>query len=245
MTQAAAPLCLLTRPRDDAERFAVKVRQRFGVKSIVSPLLKIVPIRPALNLADFDVVILTSVQAARQLSDLEIPKTVTCFAVGRSTADTARGLGFQAHDAQGDVEALFELVRSVSPKGNLIHLRGEHSRGRLAERLTEAGLPCEETVVYQQIAQALSTTAIEALAGDTIVVLPLFSPRTARILAGTSVSFRSTYGVAMSAAVADELTSLSIMDMRIATAPNQAAMLEAMGELEPIRSLLERRSMQS
>ena len=148
--------------------------------------------------------------------------------MGDRTAEVARGLGFQALSAAGDAEVLVALILSRRP-GGLLHLRGQEARGEIAARLTAAGLPCAEVVGYVQAEQPLTAEAQALLGGQALVIAPVFSPRTAEILAAECQRIAATAPlrlVAMSPAVAKAGAALDPVPL-IAARPDGDSMLQA------------------
>ncbi|MDF3607685.1 hypothetical protein PE067_16995 [Paracoccus sp. DMF-8] len=92
--------------------------------------------------------------------------------VGPRTAAVAGAAGFRATAGPGDAERLMPLVQDLGP--GWLHLHGVH-------RARE--LPLPGVAVYDQQARALNDAALAALAGDQPVIVPLFSPRSAAIVA--------------------------------------------------------------
>lgn len=226
--QSRAIPVILTRPAAQGDRFAADLRARFGdaVDVILSPL--IAPVFPAVTLpdGDFRAVILTSETGAQAAARLPgVMRAAWC--VGDRTAEAARSLGFDARSAAGDADALVAAVLASGEPGPLIHLRGRDSRGEVASRLTAAGLPTAERVVYAQEAQPLTDAARAVLQSDAPVIVPLFSPRTAQLFAATHPK-APLYIAALSPAVAAGLGDLACQRMTFADHPDAKAMLQAL-----------------
>lgn len=218
--QSLAPVILLTRPATQSARFAERLELPTA-RIVISPLIAPVFLRPTLPDGPFAALVLTSetgVEAAAQYAGL--PKRAFC--VGDRTALAAQSAGFSATSAQGDAEALVGLILS-NPSAPLLHLRGREARGDIAKRLSAHGLPTAEAVVYAQEEQPLTPEATALLQGQTPVLAPVFSPRSAEILAAEChrVSAKAPMTiVAMSAAVAK---AASRMDAVVFTAAEPTA----------------------
>jgi uroporphyrinogen-III synthase len=152
------------------------------------------------------------------------------FAVGDATRDAAMNAGFVVHSADGDADALIALIRDSNAKGPLIHLRGVHSRGNIAARLTFAGIKTDESVIYDQPELPLNADAIQAIEGKQPVVAPLFSPRTAALLAAYGVKAQLSVA-AMSESVAKAAAPLHIRHERWAPRPALIEMQSLTAEL--------------
>lgn len=174
------PILLITRPRAAAERFLAGCREAHDrpLDGLVAPIMEIAPLPAAIAWDAFDALVLTSSHA---LCDRDPPAGMRAWCVGDGTAEAARAKGLHATSAAGDAGALVDALRRGDP-GRCLHLRGRHGAD-IAARLRAHGIAAEERIVYDQVARPLSKAALAALAGDRRVVLPLFSPRSARLLA--------------------------------------------------------------
>lgn len=232
---ADGPLLVLTRPRFQAERFAAEARARLGgdLAVLIAPLLEIVPLEAGpLDAEPPAGFILTSENAAIALPPAALAPGAQAWCVGAATAAAARAAGFAARAATGNADDLVALLLAERPAGRLVHLRGRHARGNVAARLHAAGLRAEERVVYDQAERPLAPAARRAIEGAGAVVLPLFSPRSAR-LAGAALAGCATplHLACMSAAVAEAWAGPAPAALRVAPAPSAAEMLAAIAAL--------------
>jgi uroporphyrinogen-III synthase len=154
--------------------------------------------------------------------------------VGESTAAAAREAGAEVVSVARDAD---DLVERIPGPGPLLHLRGEHARGAVARRLTEAGTETGEAIVYAQEACALADAARRAIEGAEPAVLPLFSPRSARLVGATVRPGPALHAIAMSPAVARAWTDTTGGKAEICGAPTGEAMLArivaALGRMLP------------
>jgi uroporphyrinogen-III synthase len=181
----APPILLLTRPVAQSERFLRECEEALGrgIEAVVSPVLGIEPRPVTLDPARHAGVIFTSENAVAALGDPLWAKGMTAWCVGHRTADAARGAGFAAISAAGDARDLLALILDDQPTGPLLHLCGAHLAADIAGELTAGGVPTETAVVYDQVALPLSDEARALLSSPSrTVVLPLFSPRSARLV---------------------------------------------------------------
>lgn len=230
MTQAPPPICIITRPMAAGQAFCAQL-QDVRLSCILSPLLQIRSVDVSIQNDSYKSVILTSAHAACRLVALDVPKSRVVYCVGEKTALAARDAGYSAVAGPGDADGLVDWIPAQSPVGPILHLRGAHSRGDVAKRLTDTGLKTEEIVVYEQLACDLSTEAHQALEGDQLCILPLFSPRTAVILGEESRPKAPIHVVAMSHAVADACSWAAPASITIADAPTADAMVHAIGNI--------------
>ncbi|MBR9650384.1 uroporphyrinogen-III synthase [Thalassovita aquimarina] len=220
---------LLTRPLASSQRFAAQLRQRLGdVPMMISPLLQIDPVGRAPDLAGARAVIFTSQNALLAVAE---GQGMPCYAVGSATADAARAAGFDPIAVERNAEDLFQRIMADHPSGPLLHLHGRHARGRLAERLTDAGIETREEVVYEQRETPLSTVAETLLRGEQTVIVPLFSPRSAKIFARQHVGQAPLFIAAMSDAVIEALGTLPVRRVERAQTPDATAMIAAIERL--------------
>ena len=237
-TRAAIPV-LLTRPEAASRAFAAALEARFGglVRPVISPLMAPVFLMPVLPEGPFAAVIFTSATGVAAVQGVTLPKRAYC--VGAQTAARARAAGFDAVSADGDAGALVAAVLANPAPGRLLHLRGEETRGDVAEQLTAAGVETLSVVVYRQEPQALTAQALVLLEAEGTVIVPLFSPRTAVLFwAALPQGLRARLRLAaMSAAVADAINGIPHQALEVARRPDADAMLEAVGRLVDLRSV--------
>lgn len=219
---------LVTRLEFSAARFVRAVQEGcdWPIDVILSPVMRIDPIVPAALPAPGSIMIFTSVHGVDRAADLGIDPG-PAFCVGDRTAKAARDAGFDAQSAQGNADALIGLIHKQRPSAPLVHIRGEHSLGAVAMRLTSAGLPCSELVTYRQAALKLSDIATNALKGVNPVILPLFSPRSAWLVFDQCKVTAPLRVIAMSDSVAAEARNHGFEAAEIAATPDMDAMLAA------------------
>ncbi|OIP86487.1 MAG: hypothetical protein AUK37_03110 [Rhodobacterales bacterium CG2_30_65_12] len=216
------PTLVLTRPEAQSREIAATLDR--SVPVIISPVMQIVAAGRAPEIANFAGVVLTSANALVHAPDLQ-GKPAYC--VGERTARAARDAGAEVRLVARDAD---DLVARVEGDGPLLHLRGEHARGSIAERLNSAGIVTEYFVIYRQEALPLSAEAKAAIEGTSRVVLPLYSPRTARLL-GERIGQPgpAVQPIAMSEAVARAWRATTGTEAEVVPEPSGEAMLKAIG----------------
>lgn len=197
------PTLLLTRPESQSKAFLISCEKAAGrrLPAIISPVLSIRHTGELPDLDNYATIIFTSgngVKSALKTVSLSGRRVAT---VGQRTAELAQSAGANATSLGDDVEAFLCAVDKLA--GPVLLCRGTHTRGNLAERLRQAGLSVDEAVIYDQEALPLSVAARSLLAGDMPVIAPVFSPRTASLLAGYGVIRAPITVIAMSRNVAD------------------------------------------
>ncbi len=227
---------LLTRPRDDAEALAARLR-REGHEAIIAPLLE-VKFRsgPTVDLDGVQAVLATSANGVRGISAAVRARDVPLYAVGPQTAETARREGFATViSSDGDATALATTVaRCADPtRGRLLHAAGAETAGRLSEQLQARGFAVDTVVLYEAApVEALPPVAEDCLRRDRVDGVLIFSPRTAQIFsalvnqAGLAMHCRTVAAFCISAAAANALAPLQFARIAVAEKPNQTALLD-------------------
>lgn len=230
-SRPAAPLpVLITRPEPQASRFAADLAAQLGdtVVPILSPLMEQVTLSPPLPAAR--ALVLTSESAVLAVAGRE-PLPDRAYCVGSRTAAAARAAGLQAISAEGDVAALAELLSAQGETGPLLWLRGADVAGDLAGATARQGIPLMQATVYRQEARPLSDAARSLLSGRGPVIVPLFSPRSARLfLKEAAGALAELHLCALSPAVDAAVRSLPAASRRIADRPTGGALLETISE---------------
>ncbi|MCG7520368.1 uroporphyrinogen-III synthase [Ruegeria sp. Ofav3-42] len=223
----------MTRPRAASERFVAQLptRVRSRVDVIYSPILEILPLRVEIDTDGVRGLIFTSANSVNAAASLGVRRDLPAFCVGPATTGTAKGAGWDAMMVGNTAEELVAYLLKHRPESPLLHLRGEHTRGNVAGRLTESGLTVHEEVVYQQRLLPLTSEAADAAAGDRPVIAPLFSPRTARQFAEIWAGPAPLWLVAISEATAEPLNSLAYERLKIAKEPTPKKMRKAVKKL--------------
>ncbi|MDA7423475.1 uroporphyrinogen-III synthase [Thalassococcus lentus] len=236
---ATLPILLLTRPENGAARFLAELEEMgiSGFETIVSPLIRVERNRALPDLNGFKGLIFTSAAGVLAYHHAGGRLDLPAYCVGDKTAEASRKLGMQSNSASGNAQALIEMIVDAKPDAPLMHIRGEHSRGSVAEKLSRAGIPTQETVLYGQPAVPPTPAALAALQGESPVVAPVFSPRTALEL--TKIPAKAPLLVAaMSEAVAKPFEKLHIQKLRTAANPDSHSMRQCVADLlEEARSL--------
>ncbi len=230
------PLLLMTRPRAASERFVAELST--ACVPIVSPLIGFSLTGPLPDMADIRGVVFTSANGVAAYSALHGPAHLPGFAVGAATAQAAQDAGLSLTSANGDAEALIAMIAERQPPAPLLHVRGTHSRGDVAERLNALGIPTRPAILYDQPEVPMTQAALRVLQGGRPVVAPVFSPRTGAFLAKMPVK-APLLVAAMSEAVAKTLSPLHIRESRIAERPDGASMLACTRELLAAATALE------
>lgn len=215
MSSTTQPALLLTRPLEDSRRFAAMLP---GWRAVISPILRIVAV-------DHDGAALHRAPGLVFTSAHAVPaagpgRGRLALCVGGHTAHVARQAGFDVRTGNGFAEGLLPLIDDA--RVPLVHPHGRH----LARRLPVPGM-----VVYDQEALPLNDDARRLLAGTAPVILPLFSPRSARLAAAAARDARAPlWPVAISRAALDAWDAPAAI-CRVADSPDAEAMADAIRAL--------------
>lgn len=175
------PTVLLTRPQPDSQSFAALLStlpETAHLPVLIAPLMRIVPVpHDSAALAAAAGLVFTSAHAVASAGP---GRGRPAICVGERTGQVARDAGFAVIQGAGTADSLVPLI-AASPVP-LVHPHGRH----LAQRLAVPGI-----VVYDQRPQPLTARARAALMGARPVVVPVYSPRSARLLAGMAAGARA------------------------------------------------------
>ncbi|MEL6507029.1 MAG: uroporphyrinogen-III synthase [Pseudomonadota bacterium] len=185
---------MVTRPAPDADRLAAQVRA-LGFEVVMSPVIKVVWRGQVPQLTGMAGLVFTSANGVRALCHhlTVIPAdvaTLPVYAVGAATGAAANAAGFtNITEASGDVETLAARIKADAAtlgsfSGPLLHVAGTQRAGDLAAHLDRVAT-VERCVLYEaQPCSSLAPAALSILKSEaSAVAIPLFSPRSARLLA--------------------------------------------------------------
>lgn len=224
---------LVTRPAEDGAEIA-RLLADMGHEALLAPLLTVeIYDGPPLNLDGVQAVLATSANGVRALATRTDARDVPLFAVGPQTAEAAVRAGFiRVRNADGDAVALAHAIPGWADPaaGALLHAAGENGSGDLADALAAKGFWVRREILYRvEPAPHLPADAIRALQENSVQAALFFSPQSARVFADhatqAGVSTAGLLAVCISANTADALRGLAFAEIKIASAPNQAALL--------------------
>lgn len=217
----AEPTLLLTRPEAQSTGFLTMCEAKAGrrLPVVISPLMRIEAAGDVPDLDRFGTVVVTSGNGVERLGTALAGCRVRT--VGKRTARRAREFGAEAQALGENVDGFLEGADGLN--GPILIVRGVHARGELAEGLAAMGHAVEVAVLYDQVALPLNTAARGLLTGMAPVVAPVFSPRTAQLLAQNPISAPLRV-LAISDAVAAAWSGAG--EVRVAEKPDAEAMCE-------------------
>ena len=222
MSQA---ILLLTRPEAQSRRVLADVQEEMGenIACLISPVLEIETRDVAVRLEGYVGLILTSVNGVAAAPDLT-GRRVHC--VGTRTGEAAQDKGADLGVVALDAARLVERILESGIGAPLLHLRGEHARGEIAHTLSSAGIETHEAVVYAQRPVTMARDAIRLIEGDSPLVLPLYSPRSARLVGKAAHPGAQVHVIALSQAVAQEYAAVTGREAEVCASPEGHVMVE-------------------
>ena len=223
----------MTRPQKAAERFVSLLpgEIRAGLSVVYSPLIGIEPTASEINFGDARGLIFTSANAVEVTAALSHHRGLPSFCVGQATTRAAIAAGWTGQYSGENSEALIKTLHQSRPMGPLLHIRGTHSRGNVALRLSASGCPTREQVVYDQPLLSFSDIAEKSLTRPAPIVVPLFSPRTARQFANLVTGSENLHFAALSDAVAEQVKPLKFNQLKVSKAPNARSMAQLVSQM--------------
>jgi uroporphyrinogen-III synthase len=225
---------LITRPEPEAGRLAARLHGMCGpgVAVLCAPVMRIELRGELPPLSGGEVPIFTSRHGVAGFCQLTARRDFTCYAVGEATAEAARAEGLTAITCGGDAEALLDRIARDGTTGPFLHLRGAHVAADITGALQAVGHEATEAVVYDQQAQDMGEAGRRVLAGEGPVILPLMSPRSARLVFSQAGHIHAPLFIAaISRKVAQAVPDGAAQDLSIAQRPDAEAMAEAVQDL--------------
>jgi uroporphyrinogen-III synthase len=219
---------LVTRPEPDNARTAATLRA-MGHEVLLAPLLHIEAVPNAdLGPPPWAAVLITSANGARALTAHPRRGELTALpllAVGQSSADAARGVGFtDVTSADGDARDLAELAarRFAGSPLPLLYLAGEDRSAELAV----SGVTVRTVVIYRAAkADRLPPDAKAALEQGRIEGVLHFSRRSVDSYIGCGGDVLAPAHYCLSARAAEPLRHAGATRVHVAAHPDEASLL--------------------
>ncbi len=173
----------ITRAQPGADATAARLRE-MGHKPILSPLLSVRNLAPAIDLDGVGALAFSSANGVRAFASLSSERSLRAFAVGAATAEAAKAAGFtRVLSADGDVEALAAAIaaRGRELDGSLLHAASAQPAGDLVGALALAGVSARAVAVYETVVEKPDKAFLDGL-GEIDLAL-VHSPRAGKALA--------------------------------------------------------------
>ena len=190
---------------------------------MVAPLLTIQSIpQAAPDLTGFAGLAFTSANGVAAFAGLTPDRSRPVFTVGEATAEAARAAGFaQVRSAGGDLDRLAAMLMVQGPAIGPLLVPGALEPAGNLPALLRGWIESRALAVYA----AVETGAVAPAAFDAVLI---HSARAARALAALG-PFAGQPAVALSAAAAQPLDDRSGLQIRLASTPDETALIEALG----------------
>jgi uroporphyrinogen-III synthase len=227
---------ILTRPEGANSAFAADFPKSLSDRLVFieSPLIGIKSIATQVALAQQTSVIFTSVNGVR-FAPPSIGRRAYC--VGIRTTQAATSAGWEATCVGQNADEMVKTLIEARPAEMLCHLSGVHVRGRIVERLNEAGLTARRVPLYDQLLLPLGPAARAALESHKPVIVPLFSPRAATHFAAVSPPNPRLQVVTISDAVTDAIKNNASFETVTAPEPTADAVIGCIEKLVSTKGL--------
>lgn len=215
---------VLTRPEQNANQLVTQIKESLGrdVPVVRSPIMKISPTGFWPDLTGVDLVIATSAHAIHGPLD---GKPVFC--VGVRTADAATLAGGDVRHCALDAASLLVWMETQPDPGTVIYLRGSHVATDIPAALTKLNIAARAAWTYRQDDLPLTDAARKVLEGTRPAILPLYSPRSARLVGQALAKIgESLHVIAISDAVADVWRTETGGSCDVVAEPTGAAMAD-------------------
>ncbi|MGB3146874.1 MAG: uroporphyrinogen-III synthase [Paracoccaceae bacterium] len=225
---------ILTRPSEASARFAEACAGQLDSswRVMISPLMQTSWLTDGVRLPSAGGLIFTAETAVRAFCRLSERRDLTAWCVGPRTQKAAEQAGMRAITGPGTAADLAKMIgqdRGVQP---LLWLRGADVAFDMEKALKDAGVDTVSATLYRQEPLPFSDAAAEVLQGSAPVLLPLFSPRSTRLVREAAPTIRAPlFLVAMSEAVAAEAALLKPARIVVADRPEGESMLIATAAL--------------
>jgi uroporphyrinogen-III synthase len=229
---------LVTRPLEDANRFAQNLRA-LGHDPVLSPALDIVALDgPPIDIEPYAAIVITSANAVRALAGRAPSRRASVICVGPASASEASAAGFDnvtMSDGEG-VAGLAATIPKLVPAGaSLLYPSAEDVAGDLESALARLGFRIDRQILYRAVfAPALTPAAQSALQIGELGAVTYFSVRSvagtvaAAKACGMDQALRRIPAFCFSAAVAAAAAPAASRTVTAARA-TEPAMLDCIG----------------
>jgi len=227
---------LVTRPQPVADEFAAQLRHE-GYTAYVAPMMEYVSVAADVtDLASYQALIFTSVQAVQVFCGLSPVLTV-----GDATATVALKAGFTSvHSAKGNSSDVAVLIKTEAPKLHLkkiLHLCSADTADDIGAAVAKTGVEVRRRTVYKaELTGAMPEDVVAALQRGAIDTVMLFSARTAenfvKLMVGKGLGNVSSKleVICLSNTVASAIRELPWRVVRVASQPRLEAVMQALRE---------------
>jgi uroporphyrinogen-III synthase len=232
------PRILVTRPEPGASRTARRL-EAAGFDPVALPLTRIAPLDFVMPDGVFDALIVTSAQALKPV-EADALRHLSVFAVGETTAESARSSGFATViTAGGSVASITALIlETAKPSARLLYLCGRVRRPELEAALDEAGFQLAAVETYDAFPVDYSHNGLTACLGEApFDAVTLMSARAAELFSALAEGaqfaplFTKSEIVCFSPRIADALAGRAGWKIAVTETASEDALLEHLSPL--------------
>lgn len=227
---------LLTRPEGANSAFLADFPKRLAdrLAFVETPLIDIKATGAKVAMAQDAIALFTSVNGVR-FAPPSSGREAYC--VGVRTTQAATAAGWKATFVGQNADEMVKTLIEAQPTQPLCHLSGVHVRGRIFERLQDAGITADRVALYDQVLVPLSAAAETVIKSQKPVIVPLFSPRAATHFAAVAPANPRLQVVTMSDAVTSALQNNASFEIVTAHSPTADAVIECVENLLSAKGL--------
>lgn len=215
----------MTRAEPGATRTADRLAG-LGFEPVIASLLAIRPIAAVVDLDGVAALAFTSRNGVDAFAALTLERALPVFTVGGATAEAARAQGFASvRSADGALTDLAALLMVEAPRGGLLLVPGALEPAGDLPAMVAGRVRARALPLYEAVETGVATPQ----SFDAVLI---HSARAARALRARG-PFSGGRAVALSEAVASALGGDIGMEICVAAAPDESALLEALGKPAP------------
>ena len=195
------------------------------LEPVFAPLLQIVGLPFSEPAEPSDAVVFSSTNGVRHgpLGDGRL-----AFCVGAATTQAAQDAGWMSRMAGQTADELVETLSTAPDRPTLVHISGQHTRGDIVGRLSDAGYTIRHAIVYDQALMDMPEEAKALLSSANAILIPVFSPRSAQQLRSTAPTLANAHIIALSRPIAVALGPGDCASLTICETPTAEAMRKAL-----------------
>ena len=238
----SGPRVLITRTQPGAARTALNLKD-VGYTPLLSPVasVSITGVQPPLD--DVAALAFTSANGVRAFAVMtDKVRSLPVFCVGGVTAEAAENAGFShVQSADGDVEALTQLIIDAKPEGIVLHGRGADQTGDMTGALRSAGLKANDCILYcAEQAEGLQAQAKSCIDEGCLDAVMLHSEKGAiRFLrlvkdAGLRDKIERLVYISISRAAGAPLADAGLLNLHVGETPDEPAMIATLKQVLPV-----------
>ncbi len=231
----SAPSIIITRAEPGAGETAARV-EAMGARAIRAPVLRLNMLNMAALAAPETLsgLVFTSANGVRAYTERSDHRALPAWCVGPATARAANLAGFQSvRESRGNAIDLADFIAAHSRPDTrpLLHVANAAAKGDLKRALERQGFAVSFAPLYEMLrAEVLTSAARDAISTGNGVIALIHSAKGAENFASLCAELPTgaLIGVAISEPAATPLSSLNLLALHVARAPNEDSLFDAL-----------------